>query len=114
MTGYPSGSSSSAALATRGRCCDLLRSSKRRSRGRIASRRSGNTAPVTISPELAKLAAAHGVAIEYKDQLQRKVDVPRDSVVAVLRALGGGATGPAFFPAALAAVARRPASPPVV
>src|SRR3954447_6587590 len=114
MTGYPSGSSSSAALATRGRCCDLLRSSKRRSRGRIASRRSGNTAPVTISPELAKLAAAHGVAIEYKDQLQRNVHVPGDSVVAVLRALGVDATSPAAVSAALDDVAQRPATPPVV
>ena len=69
---------------------------------------------MTISPELAKLAAAHGVAIEYKDQLQRKVDVPGDSVVAVLRALGVDATSPAAVSAALDDVARRPATPPVV
>ena len=69
---------------------------------------------MTISPELAKLAAAHGVAIEYKDQLQRNVDVPVDSVVAVLRALGVDATSPAAVSAALDDVARRPATPPVV
>ncbi|HMC72551.1 MAG TPA: 4-alpha-glucanotransferase, partial [Mycobacteriales bacterium] len=69
---------------------------------------------MTISPELAKLAAAHGVAIEYKDQLERTVEVSSDSVVAVLRALGVDATTPSAVAAALEDVERRSATPPVV
>jgi 4-alpha-glucanotransferase len=70
--------------------------------------------PETISPDLAKLAAAHGVAVEYKDQLERTVEVSSDSVVAVLRALGVDATTPSAVAAALQAVAQRSATPPVV
>ncbi|HMC69145.1 MAG TPA: hypothetical protein VKJ07_08335, partial [Mycobacteriales bacterium] len=69
---------------------------------------------MTISPELTKLAAAHGVATEYKDQLERTVDVSADSVVSVLRALGVDATTPSALASALDDVARRPATPPVV
>jgi len=69
---------------------------------------------VTISPELARLAASHGVATEYKDQLQRPVQVSAASVVAVLRALDVDASSPSAIAAALEEVERRPATPPVV
>ena len=69
---------------------------------------------MTLSPELARLAAAHGVAVEYKDQLDRTVEVSSGSVVAVLRALGVDATTPSAVAAALREVEQRPATPPVV
>ena len=69
---------------------------------------------MTVSPELARLAAAHGVAIEYKDQLERTVHVEAKSVVSVLHALGVDATSPAAIAASLRDVDNRPSAPPVV
>ena len=69
---------------------------------------------MTVSAELARLAAAHGVAIEYKDQLERNVEVSVDSVVAVLHALGVDASTPAAIADALREVAERPQTPPVI
>jgi len=69
---------------------------------------------VTVSPDLAKLAAAHGVAIDYKDQLERTVEVSADSVVAVLHALGVDASTPGAVAESLHAVAQRPKTPPTV
>jgi 4-alpha-glucanotransferase len=43
---------------------------------------------VVVSDNLGRLAAVHGVATSYTDQLQRRVDVSPDTVVAVLAALG--------------------------
>ena len=69
---------------------------------------------MTISPQLARLASAHGVAIDYQDQLQRPVRVAAESIGAVLAALGVDASTPAAVDAALADVERRPATPPVI
>ena len=69
---------------------------------------------MTVSADLARLAAAHGVATEYKDQLERTVEVSSESVVAVLHALGVDATTPAAVAASLREVEERPAVPPVV
>jgi 4-alpha-glucanotransferase len=69
---------------------------------------------VTVSPQLARLAAAHGVAIEYKDQLERPVEVAADSVVAILNALGIDASTPAAITASLRDVENRPVTPPVI
>jgi 4-alpha-glucanotransferase len=68
---------------------------------------------VTTDP-LAELAAAHGVAIEYLDQLRRPVHVARESIVAVLDALGVDASSPAAIREALAAERSRSDQPPVV
>ena len=69
---------------------------------------------MTVSPDLARLAAAHGVAIDYKDQLERRVEVSERSVVGVLHALGVDASTPAAVAAALREVDARSAVPPVV
>ena len=69
---------------------------------------------MTVSDELARLAAAHGVATQYNDQLDRPVRVSADSVVAVLHALGVDASTPAAVNAALADVEARPTTPPVI
>jgi 4-alpha-glucanotransferase len=67
-----------------------------------------------VSPDLARLAAAHGVATEYKNQLDQPVHVSPDSVVAVLAALGVDAADDRAITAALAEVEQRPELPPVV
>jgi 4-alpha-glucanotransferase len=69
---------------------------------------------MTVDPDLARLAAAHGVATDYKDQLERPVHVRADSVVAVLGALGVDASTPAAVRTALSHVDARPSAPPVV
>jgi 4-alpha-glucanotransferase len=69
---------------------------------------------VTVTGPLARLAEAHGVAVGYEDQLRRRIDIAADSVIAVLAALGVDASTPAAIDDALAAVARLPASPPIV
>src|SRR5947209_12892965 len=69
---------------------------------------------MTLSPAVERLAAAHGVATSYEDQLQRTVHVAESSVVAVLAALGVDASTPAAVEAALDDVDRQPATPPVV
>jgi 4-alpha-glucanotransferase len=66
---------------------------------------------VTVTGRLAELASAHGVAIEYEDQLRRPVAISADSVIAVLGALGVDATSPAAIDEAL----REPTpDPPIV
>lgn len=69
---------------------------------------------MTVAPDLARLAAAHGVATHYTDQLERPVEVAETSIVAVLHALGIEASTAAQRAAALDEVAARPMSPPVV
>jgi 4-alpha-glucanotransferase len=69
---------------------------------------------VTVDPDLARLAAAHGVATSYEDQLRRPVEVGRDAVVGVLAALGVDASSPQAVDAALREVAERPPAPDVV
>jgi 4-alpha-glucanotransferase len=69
---------------------------------------------VPVSGPLAALAAAHGVATEYEDQLHRTVQVPAESVVAVLGALGVDATSPRAVDDARREVDRRSSLPPVV
>ena len=69
---------------------------------------------MTVSPELARLAAAHGVTIDYQDQLDRTVHVAADSVVAVLNALGVDASTPTAIATSLRDVEQRPEMPPVV
>jgi 4-alpha-glucanotransferase len=66
--------------------------------------RAGYKARVTdLSPELAALAAAYGVASEYWDWRGRHVPQPAETVVAVLRALGVDAATPEAAAAALLA-----------
>ena len=66
---------------------------------------------MTVSGPLAQLAAAHGVATHYEDQLRRPVAISHDSVVAVLGVLGVDATSPAAVEQAL----HEPAAPaPIV
>jgi 4-alpha-glucanotransferase len=67
-----------------------------------------------LNPSLAELAAAHGVATEYLDQLQRPVSIRPESVVAVLGALGVDASSPPAIAAALAAERERAGAPPPV
>jgi 4-alpha-glucanotransferase len=69
---------------------------------------------VTVDPDLARLAAAHGVATSYEDQLRRPVDVGRGAVVGVLSALGVDASTPSAVAAALRGAADRPPAPDVV
>ena len=69
---------------------------------------------MTVSAELARLAAAHGVATDYRNQLDQPVEVRAESVVAVLAALGVDASTDAAVRAALADANRRPELPPVV
>ncbi|HEU5033342.1 MAG TPA: 4-alpha-glucanotransferase [Mycobacteriales bacterium] len=68
----------------------------------------------TVDPDLARLAAGHGVATSYEDQRRRRVDVTREAVVQVLAALGVAADTPEAVRASLRALQRRPAAPPVV
>jgi 4-alpha-glucanotransferase len=69
---------------------------------------------VTVSPELQRLADAHGVATSYRDQLDRPVEVARESVVAVLAALDVDASSDTAIRAALRDVEQRPDAPSVV
>ncbi|HWE91070.1 MAG TPA: 4-alpha-glucanotransferase [Pseudonocardiaceae bacterium] len=48
-----------------------------------------------VDPELAELAAAHGVAVSYEDAQRRLAHVDPDVVIAVLRQLGVAAGSPA-------------------
>ena len=69
---------------------------------------------MTVSADLARLAAAHGVAITYKDQLERTVEVSAESVTAVLHALGVDASTPTAIAGALDDVAHRPSTRPTI
>lgn len=57
--------------------------------------------------QLARLAAAHSVATSYRPAPDREVPVPRDTVIAVLGALGVDATTPAAVREALEAHRQR-------
>jgi 4-alpha-glucanotransferase len=57
-----------------------------------------STGPNVVDPALAELAAAHGVATEYRDYLDRRVPIRAESVVAVLGALGVDPSSPAPSP----------------
>lgn len=70
-----------------------------------------------LSPRLTELAAAYGVATEFWDWQGRHTEVPVDSVVAVLGALGVHVQGEQDIEKALAEVEERPWTrvlPPVV
>ena len=67
-----------------------------------------------LDPALAELAAAHGVATDYLDQLQRRVDVRPESVVAILGALGVDASSPDAVRDALAGAREAAGAPPPV
>ena len=67
-----------------------------------------------VDAELAELAAAHGVAIDYRDGERRPVTVDEDVVVRVLGLLDVDAASPAARRDALAAVRRRPRSPATI
>lgn len=71
-----------------------------------------------VDPDLARLAAAYGVAVDYLDQRKRRVEVSRESVVAVLAALGVDASDHQAVHAALRehalAAYRRLVAPAVV
>ena len=67
-----------------------------------------------LDPALERLAALHGVAVTYEDQLRRPVQVAAESVVAVLGAMGVGASSPRAVADALAAAQSSAGSPPVV
>jgi 4-alpha-glucanotransferase len=54
-----------------------------------------------MTPELAELAAAHGVATEFYDWRGQHTNVPVETVVAVLAALGVPASGPESIRASL-------------
>lgn len=70
---------------------------------------------MTISPQLQRLADAHGVATEYQDQLKRAIRIAPQSVVAVLGALGIDATSTAAIEQSLRDAAEvATAAPPVV
>jgi 4-alpha-glucanotransferase len=71
-------------------------------------------ATVLVTPELARLAEAHGVAISYEDQRRLPVEVAPDAVVAVLAALGVDASSPASIEAELRTAARHPVTPSAV
>jgi 4-alpha-glucanotransferase len=67
-----------------------------------------------IDHDLARLAAAHGVATTYLDQVRRPVEVDRAPVVGVLAALGVDASTPAAVRESLAAADGRSPTPPIV
>jgi 4-alpha-glucanotransferase len=64
--------------------------------------------------DLVRLAAAHGVAVSYLDQLRRPVNVSRDAVVGVLGALGVDATSAGAIGASLRESESVSPTPPVV
>lgn len=66
-----------------------------------------------VEEDLARLAAAHGVATSYLDSRRRPVDVDRDAVVGVLAALGVDASTPANVRAALTEHESKSPTPPV-
>jgi 4-alpha-glucanotransferase len=69
---------------------------------------------VTLDPSLARLAALHGVATTYEDQLKRPVQVAPDAVVGVLGALGVDATSAAAVADAVREAEARTDVPDVV
>ena len=69
---------------------------------------------MTLDPTLARLAALHGVATTYEDQLKRPVQVGPDAVVGVLGALGVDATSPAAVADAVREAEGRTGIPDVV
>lgn len=77
----------------------------------------GDAPPGDLVNELARLAAAYGVATEYEDQRQERVEVPADSVRRVLTVLGVDPEGPpprasgGLPPTVVVTVGRVPALP---
>ena len=69
---------------------------------------------MSFDADLARLAAIHGVATAYDDQLRRPVQVDPDVVVAVLGLLGVDASSPAAVRAALSAAEEASGVPRVV
>ncbi|HET6907894.1 MAG TPA: 4-alpha-glucanotransferase [Mycobacteriales bacterium] len=69
---------------------------------------------MTLAPDLAELAAAHGVATSYQNQLDESVDVSADAVVGVLAALGVDAATKASIAGELEAVRGRSDEPSVL
>lgn len=69
---------------------------------------------MTVPPDLAELAAAHGVATSYQNQLDETVDVSPDAVVAVLAAMGVDASTKSSIAGELEAAKQRPEQPAVV
>jgi 4-alpha-glucanotransferase len=67
-----------------------------------------------VDENLARLAAHHGVATAYADQLRRPVQVGRAAVVGVLDALGVDASTPSAVRESLTAAAGRSPTPPIV
>ncbi len=67
-----------------------------------------------VDEDLARLAAHHGVATSYLDQLRQPLDVDRAAVVGVLAALGVDASSTSALRDALAAVDAQSPTPPVV
>ena len=67
-----------------------------------------------VDEQLAHLAALHGVATTYADQLRRPVAVSREAIVGVLAALGVDASTPTAVRDSLAAAESRSPTPPVV
>jgi 4-alpha-glucanotransferase len=61
-----------------------------------------------LTPRLTELAAAYGVATEFWDWQGRHAEVPAETVLAVLGALGVDAEGPEQVETALAEVEERP------
>jgi 4-alpha-glucanotransferase len=59
--------------------------------------------PAHAAPDLAALAAAHGVATSYEDSSERRHEVDAQIVVDVLGLLGVDATSPAAVAESLAA-----------
>ena len=62
---------------------------------------------MAVEPDLAELAAAHGVAVRYRDADEQEVEVDRGVVVDVLAALDVDASTPDALEAALAALRSR-------
>jgi 4-alpha-glucanotransferase len=72
-----------------------------------------NVRPASDDADLTRLAEAHGVAVAYKDQLRRPVEVAAESVVAVLDALGVDASSPAAVRGSLRRADAASSTPPV-
>ena len=67
-----------------------------------------------VDEDLARLAALHGVATSYLDQLRQPVEVGREAVIGVLAALGVDASTPAAVRDSLASADSRSPTPPCV
>jgi 4-alpha-glucanotransferase len=67
-----------------------------------------------VDEDLARLAAHHGVATSYLDQLRQPLHVDHEAVVGVLAALGVDASSPSAVRDALAAADAQSPTPPVV